>query len=220
MACLRARAMLETHAMACSSWWSVRGSRVMLGLFLAVLAAEHLLQPGLDPDRHRISEYVNGSPGWLMTVGFGAWALSLALTALALGHAQLRPSQSSNGVVVLLGVAAVAALLTAVFRTGTSAGVVLPGHHLSDANRVHDLGSGVLAVVLWCAVAASLVSADRGLRSQSVRSLVVGIAGALTLSGAGLPGIGQRLLVVVACVWQYALLAAIARSGLRQAGPS
>jgi hypothetical protein len=194
-----------------------RGSRLMLGLFLAGLVVEHWLQPGLDPDRHRISEYANGSPGWLMTAGFTAWGLSLTLAALALWHSGLRPSGMRVGVSVLLAIAAAGALVTAALPTGTSGGIVPPGHHLSEANHLHDLGSGVLAVVLWCCVVGSLAFRTGRLRTWSAGVLAVGLAGALVLNTAGLPGIEQRLLVVLACLWQYTFIQAISGPEVRGA---
>jgi hypothetical protein len=141
-----------------------------------------------------------------MTAGFSAWGLSLTLAALALWHSGLRPSGMRVGVSVLLAIAAAGGLVTAAFHTGTSAGIVPPGHHLSEANHLHDLGSGVLAVVLWCSVVGSVAFCIRRLRAWSAGVLAVGLAGALILSAADLPGIEQRLLVVLSCLWQYALL--------------
>jgi hypothetical protein len=76
---------------------------------LAALVGEHVLQPGLDPEGHRISECANGSPGWVMTVGFVAWALALATGVQAVRTGELRPAPVPAGVRALLGVAATGA---------------------------------------------------------------------------------------------------------------
>jgi hypothetical protein len=192
-------------------------SRVLLAVFLFTLAAEHLLQPGLDPERHRVSEYANGSPGWLMIAGFIAWALALAVGAWALWNCELAPRPVCAGVCALLGVAAAGALVTAIFRTGTSAGVVPPGHHLSAANHLHDAGSEMLALALWAGALLSLVLGERRLRLRVVGVLASALACVVALSAVDLPGIEQRALVLLGCVWQYALLAAVTRAGRRGA---
>ncbi len=40
---------------------------------------------------------------------------------------------------------ALAALTTAIFKTGTSAGVVPRGHRLTTENHIHEVGSGLLS---------------------------------------------------------------------------
>jgi len=184
----------------------------LLALFIVVLAAEHLLQPGLSPERHRISEYANGSPGWLMTAGFVAWALSLAAAAGAVRGSELRPVAGRSAVCALLAVAASGALITALFNTGTIAGVVPHGHHLTTGNHLHDIGSGVLALALWGGALVSLLFHERRLRTWTTGVLTTSVACAVALSTAGLPGIEQRVLVLLACAWQYALLAVVAHT--------
>lgn len=188
-----------------------RNSRLLLAFFVAALAAEHLLQPALDPEQHRISEYANGSPGWLMTAGFVAWALSLATTAHVVGGSELWPRTGRTAVCALLAVAAGGALVTALFNTGTSAGLVPAGRHLTTGNHLHDAGSGVLALALWGAALGSLLVHERLLRAWVVGVLMTSVACTVALSAAGLPGVEQRALVLLACVWQWALLAAVGR---------
>jgi hypothetical protein len=190
----------------------VRTSAVLLGTFVLVVVLEHVLQPQLSPADHRISEYANGSPGWLMTVGFAAWSAALLVAAAGMLGSRSSPRGVALLLAALLLVAAVGAAATAACKTGTSAGVLPPGHHLTTANRIHDLGSGGLSLALWGAVVLGLTLRDRRFRVQSAVLLGCGLVAAVLLSVTGLPGVRQRALVAAAFAWQYLLLAAIARS--------
>lgn len=191
-----------------------RASSILLGTFVLVVVLQHVLQPGLSPADHRLSEYATGSPGWLMTVGFAAWSGALLATAIGAVGSSLRPRGVTRAIAALLVVAAAGAAATAMCKTGTIAGVLPPGHHLTTANRIHDLGSGSLGLALWGAVVVSLGVADRRLRMRTGVLLAGGVVAALLLSGGllELPGVRQRVLVAVACAWQFLLLTAIARS--------
>jgi len=198
-----------------SSTSTVRTSQVLLAVFIAIVVLEHLLQPGLSPGRHRISEYANSSPGWLMTSGFIAWTAALASAAVATALAPVDPIRIRHFVAALLLLATMGAAANAAFKTGTSGGVVPPGHRLTTANRIHDIGSGGLALVLWVAVLSSLGLSDRRLRARSAAALTEGVVSAVVFSSwvLDLPGINQRALVLVACAWQFSLLAALGRAG-------
>ncbi len=191
-----------------------RTSCGLLGLFVIIIVAEHALQPDLTPGSHRVSEYATGSPGWLMTVGFAAWTLALVATALVVTRSSLQPSWLRVVLGSLVAVAAAGAAVTAAFETGTRAGVVPVGRDLTVENRLHDVGSGAAGLALWIAAFISLLLADRRLRSQVAMLLGVGIVVAVALSDTllDLPGVRQRGLLVVACVWQGLLLAAAARA--------
>jgi hypothetical protein len=56
---------------------------VALAGFVAAAVAEHVLNPHLDPATHEISEYAKPRTGWVMTVGFALWALSMVFLAWA-----------------------------------------------------------------------------------------------------------------------------------------
>jgi hypothetical protein len=189
-------------------------SVVLLGVFVFATVLEHFLMPGLSPDRHRISEYANGPSGWLMTAGFAAWAGSLLAVACATLSSPVTPRTVALVVGLLLLIAAAGAAATAAFTTGTSAGVVLRGHHLTMGNRIHDLGSGVLGVALWGAVLIGAGIGDARLRLASMILLVLAalLAGVLSSGVLDLPGIRQRVLVGLACLWQLGLLSEVVRA--------
>lgn len=194
---------------------------MLLSVFLLTLALQHVLQPSLPPETHRISEYATGSPGWLMTAGFVAWSGALFSTAAVASRSPLRPRGATHAMSAALLAAAVGAAATASFKTGTSAGMPLPGHRLTTANHIHDVGSGGLALALWGAAFVSLRLSDRRLRAQSAWILGCGVLAAVLLSGSVLdvPGLRQRALVVVACAWQGLLLSAVRRSWRSLATP-
>jgi hypothetical protein len=190
----------------------IRAATVCLAWFVAVVVAEHALRSDLSPGEHRISEYAVGSGGWLMTTGFLAWALAFALTAVALQRLPLRSSPVGRALTALLALCAIGALGTALFETGTSAGMVPPGARLTAANHVHDVASAVLQASLVAAILCALTLDDWSrLRSTTIALLVAALAISLLFSGAGfgLPGVRQRVLVAIGCAWHFLLLRAL-----------
>lgn len=174
-------------------------------MFVICLLVEHLLS-SLDPARHEISEYVHGSAGWVMTLGFAAWAVSLAASAI-----YVQRSLGSRVLAALLAVASVAVVIVACFATQTSAGSLPAGIALSFAGRLHDIGSGLASVALLASAVISVF--ERGLPS-AFRRLAAGLVAVVVLSDVGLLAVGpsvggvrQRVLVLVGVAWQGGLLA-------------
>jgi hypothetical protein len=173
-------------------------------LFLAIVIAQHRINPSLDPATHRISEYVNGDVGWLMTIGFAAWAVSLFASA-----AVARGLFRGWGVSVAVLVAAFGMALVACFATQTSAGELLPGDSLTLSGRLHDHGSGLTTIGLTIAGALSLrPEGPQRLRRRTLLLLlaVLPVLIALIAIGDEVAGIRQRLLVGSGCMWQLLLL--------------
>src|SRR5687768_2450188 len=82
-------------------------------LFVAALAAVHLVKPDLDPTWRPISEYALGDFGWLMTLAFVAWAASAMILAVTLGaHIRTRVGRIGQGFLLLGGLGP---LLAAIF---------------------------------------------------------------------------------------------------------
>lgn len=66
---------------------SVAGARIAAGSAVAtllLLASLHILSPEFDPSWRMVSEYANGNYGWVLSLMFGAWALSSWALGLAL----------------------------------------------------------------------------------------------------------------------------------------
>lgn len=181
---------------------------VLLAVFVGAVAIEHGLQSDLDPASHMVSEYANGSAGWLMNLGFGAWSASLALTAaVALG---VEPrSRRHNAVVFLVCSAAVGATLVTGFATQTSAGVLPEGVTRSTAGRLHDVGGGLVALGLFGAAGLSCLGQwPRRFRSVTGFVLVVAVVcdAMLVAVGPSVGGVRQRLLILAGCGWQLGVL--------------
>jgi hypothetical protein len=187
-----------------------------LTLFLACLVCEHFLAPSLDPTRHEISEYVHTSDGWIMSVGFVAWAISLTATAV---YAWLR--QCSWMLAPLFGIASLGMVLTASFATQTSAGHLPPGVTLTTTGRLHDVGSGLVSISLLAGaiVAASDSRFPLTFRRHTAGLTLIGLLGSavLLIGGAAVGGIRQRLLIVVGCLWQLLLIDRLGRLPERSA---
>jgi hypothetical protein len=176
-----------------------------LAAFVACAVAEHFLST-LDPARHEISEYVHGPTGWVMKLGFAAWAVSLAASGLCVWW-----SLRSRALPALLAIASVAMVIVACFPTQTSAGSLPAGVALSFTGRLHDVGSGLASVALLAGALASvferrLAAAFRGTAAGLVVFAVLSDVALLTV-GASVGGIRQRVLVLAGLAWQGALLA-------------
>jgi hypothetical protein len=180
-----------------------------LGVFVAAVLIEHALTPSLSPARHTISEYANAGTGAIMTVGFAAWAVSLAATG-----AWAWLDRHGRLLALLLALAALGMALTACFPTQTVAGSLPPGMTRTATGRLHDLGSGLtsLTLLMGAIVSASQLWPPRRFRISSaiVVAAAVLIDATLLAVGPDVAGIRQRLLVVIGGGWQLLLLKALA----------
>jgi MFS family permease len=189
--------------------------RISLGglvAFLVCVVVEHGVNPSLDPATHQVSEYARTSSGAVMTVGFLAWAVSLAALALVLfrlGRVRL--------LTCLIALAAAGLVLVASFGTQTVAGELPHGASLSTGGRLHDIGSGLTTVALLAAAIASAASrrAPAAFRRRTATLIFIAILGGVLMLaiGASVGGARQRLLILIACCWQYLLLQLLARNG-------
>lgn len=94
---------------------AARASFAAAGVFVALLAALHVLKPELDPSWRMVSEYEIGSYGWVMTLAFLALALSGATLFLAV-RSQIQTTGGRVGLAFLLATAvgqAIAGIFTA-----------------------------------------------------------------------------------------------------------
>jgi hypothetical protein len=179
--------------------WAVAVA-ALLG-FVVVVAIEHAAERSLRPLEHMVSEYARTDTGWLMTLGFLLWALSLAATAFNLRGV-------SPILAALLLLAALAVLVVATFRTQTSVGELAYGDRFSPQGRLHDLGSGLATLALVAAALASIRLGSRGLGRGIAVLLVVALCAnfALLAVGPEVGGLRQRLLLLAVGVWQLTIL--------------
>jgi hypothetical protein len=189
-----------------------------LALFVLIVALQHVLVPSLDPARHQMSEYANGEYGWLMGVAFLSWAVACVSTAVLLRRPGIERGWSrrrSNVIAVLLCGAGAGLVLTACFKTQTSAGTLPPGVERSTEGSIHDLASGAVLITLALAAVVSVPAPESapGLRRRLI-ALLLGCAAAalvLLLIGDAVDGVRQRVLVAGGVAWQATLLRALSR---------
>ena len=187
-----------------------------LGVFVALVALQQALVPGLPPAEHFVSEYANAETGAVQVAAFLAWALGLGACALVAARIDERRRPVARALTALaLALAAGGAVLTALFATQTVAGELPPGTARTLPGRLHDLGSLAIFAALLVAAPASvrLVVAWRYRLAVLVLLVaLVAIVPALVALGVDAPGWGQRAFIAVACAWQLAFVLATARA--------
>src|ERR1035438_3719293 len=85
---------------------SAPAARVATGAAVAamlLLAGLHVLSPEFDPSWRVVSEYANGKYGWVLSLMFGAWALSQWAIALAISS-QVKTRAGRIGLYLLIAV--------------------------------------------------------------------------------------------------------------------
>jgi hypothetical protein len=183
------------------------GALLTLAVFMTILIAEHFAQSGLSALRHQISEYANHGGGWLMRVGFVAWATSLL--ACAIVQFQRRAaSLATRFSAWSLVLAAAALILTAIFNTETIAGELPMGAQLTNSGRLHDLGSGAATVAIAGAALADACARSTASCLRRLSWTLIGCAAvsdvAMLVVGPSVGGLRERVLVALACSWEAA----------------
>jgi hypothetical protein len=92
---------------------AARLSFAAAGTLLVAVVALHFLEPGFDPSWRMVSEYALGRYGWLLTLGFLAWAASYASLVVAV-RPHIRTTGGMIGLIWLL-VNALGATMGAIF---------------------------------------------------------------------------------------------------------
>jgi hypothetical protein len=179
----------------------------VIALCVAALVALHVVEPGLDPRDHTVSEYANTSTGWLGTTALAAWSVALFAASWAVGgssSARWSSRIAQRAVVSLLAFAALGLATAACFHTQAVAGRVPAGVARTNAGILHDAGAGGATVAIFVAATLSgVIARDRGVvrvsRGVVVSAVVVQVA--LLSAGPSLSGIRQRLLIALALGW-------------------
>jgi hypothetical membrane protein len=195
------------------------GARVAITAGAAVvvlLASLHVLSPEFEPAWRAVSEYATGQYGWVLSLMFGAWALSSWSLAWAIrSHLQTTLGKIGLALLVLAGLGEA---LAAIFD------ITQPLHGLAALLGVPTLPLAALLIsrgvgrtdtaLLWTAhlTWVSLVAL--------IASLVVMMAGytqagnQMTPEVIAVVGYVNRLLVVLYCAW----VLAAARHALERSG--
>jgi len=159
----------------------------------------HILRPDLQPSGHRLSEYANGSFGYLMTAAFMAMGLGL----LALAYAMTDKTESRwwlRIVPLVIAAAGIGMILSAIFPTE-------PDGTDTMTELIHSRASGsatialIVAATLW-----SIVRRDHrsnGRPEATVLAVLVVIIGCLNplWHESAWKGLSQRLLWLVLIGW-------------------
>jgi len=194
-------------------------STTLVLAFVAIVAIEHVAQPGLTPGYFMVSEYARagGAAGAAAIAAFLCWSASLLLLAAALLQGGARGRPIMRGALALVVLAALGLAAAAVFRTQAVRGVVPRDVARTAVGELHDLGTGLAEIALFGAAFATAIIARprRPLRAVSIAAILLAIAVGplLSLMGADMRGLRQRLLIGVACTWQVSLLRTIRRGG-------
>ena len=104
---------------------------------LACVTILHTVRSDLSPLSHRLSEYAEGPYGWMMTAAF----ITLGCGVMALGIARWAERRRDKSAWVILAtamLAAVAMILSGVFKTGAS--------DFSEA--IHSLASAIAVIAV------------------------------------------------------------------------
>lgn len=138
---------------------ATRISQGLSGVFLALLFLLHFLEPEFDPSWRMISEYALGHYGWLMSLAFFCWGISvLALLFAIWNRREARGSMVARGWMIVIALALFGAGL---FQTNP---ITEPTPRFS--HEVHRV-CGAL-VILTFPIAASLIAGR--LRRGSIRT--------------------------------------------------
>lgn len=114
---------------ACTSFFA---AAISLSLILLL----HLLEPEFDPSWRFISEYANGTFGWLMLIAFEAMALGFAALAVAIkGEARTVPAKAG---LILLVLSALGCAVAGIFPMDPLVPVL---QHPTFNGSMHGLGS-------------------------------------------------------------------------------
>jgi len=181
-------------------------SIVGLAIFLLLVVAQPLIEPAYDPLRQGVSEFLHTDSGWLDSVGFLAWASSLAIFAALLVSVTGDAERSSRLPAVALGVAVLGLVLVTIFPTDRGSAIAAEVVRSTTPGRIHDIGSALVSVGIFAAVLADGRRRENRVLSFWVIAVALVCSAVLLLLGDPLPGLRQRCLIAGAALWQLIVL--------------
>jgi hypothetical membrane protein len=189
---------------------------------LAIVALMHVVKPEMEPSWRFVSEYAIGRMGWLMKLGFLAWAAS----CLALSHAVRPVMTNAKGRVGawLLAIVSVALVIAGIFPQDP---VTSTPDQATTAGMLHGVASmvGIPGIPIAAMLISTGLPADRA--NGAVRlaahgtwislALMIGyLAYAVPRAGGFIPGVYagwmNRLVVLAYLTWQLVLARRLTRS--------
>jgi hypothetical protein len=190
-----------------------------LGL-LAIVALLHLVKPELDPSWRFISEYAIGPFGWLMTLGFLAWAASCL--ALSIAVRPLMTNARGRAGAWLLAVVAVALVVAGIFPQDPV--TTAPGQG-TTAGMLHAVASmvGIPGIPIAAVLISSGLPAGRGAVRLAAHLTWISLALMIAYLAFAVPraggfnasvhaGLMNRLVVLTYIAWQLLLARRLDRS--------
>ena len=188
------------------TWISAMG----LLVFIVAMTVQHALVPNADPAKRMLSEYVHSATGALTVIGFLAWSVSLA--ALARLTAASRPLHGED-LLARLQVAALVVTAAGLLLVGcfpTDRGAETPGAviHATTTGHIHDAASALVTGGILVAAGIGAARYPGRNRVLTVVLLLIAAASSVCLLALGdpAPGLRQRLLVGIGCLWQVVWL--------------
>lgn len=188
------------------------------GATLLLLASLHVLSPEFSPSWRMVSEYANGSYGWVLSLMFASWAFSTLALAFAI-RSQMKTRFGKIGLAVL-AVAGIGEAIAAVFdinhdvmhsvagalgMIGLPIAAMLVSFSLSRTQSWSEARTPLLwtANLTWVSLVvlaatfplmvATFVHATGGIPSVVPKALPPGVVAWV--------GWANRLLVVMYCAW-------------------
>ncbi len=149
---------------------AARLSLACAATFVALLAALHFIRPDLDPSWTVISEYELGEYGWIMTVAFLAWGLSVVSLFAAI-RSQVGDLLGRAGLVFLL-IGAAGPILAGLFITDP---VTTPPDALTTSGMIHSTGAALVDGMLIGATLLTLSLVRKNPAWSPYRRLMIGM---------------------------------------------
>ena len=207
---------------------AARISRYAGGLFALLLVGLHVIEPEYDPTWRFVSEYALGRFGWVMSVAFGALAVSLLGTVVAIAR-HVRTVAGYIGLAII-AIAAAGLLIAAVFVTDP---ITTAPDAYSVSGRLHILGASLDWSPIGMVLSGWSLSRTAGWRRhRRVLLLTAALPVVLTLAftaalppdghyGAGVyAGLIGRIMLVSYLGWIVTVSRLVLRLGRTQDQPS
>jgi hypothetical membrane protein len=189
---------------------------------LAILALLHVVKPEMEPSWRFVSEYAVGRLGWLMTLGFLAWAASCL--ALSIAARPVMTNARGRAGTWILAIVGVALVLAGIFPQDP---VTSTPDQATTAGMMHAVASmiGIPGIPIAAMLISSGLPADGGNRGVrlaahatwiSLALMVAYLAFAVPRAGGFNPsvyaGFMNRLVVLAYIAWQLVLARRLERS--------
>ena len=190
---------------------------------LAVVAFMHVLKPEMEPTWRFVSEYAIGRLGWLMTLGFMAWAASAIALSIAVRPVMTNAKgRAGAGLLTIVGIALVVA---GIFRQDP---VTSAPEQATTEGMMHALASmvGIPGIPIAALLISSGLPAARNTGAVrfaahatwiSLALMIAYLAYAVPRAGgfnaSVYAGVMNRLVVIAYIGWQLVLTRELTRSG-------